>query len=107
MTQDNRKKIENLFLIFLELKNLSDAKRFLRDLLTEAELLEFANRWQAAQMLSEEIPYTAIQSKTGLSSRTIARISLWLNKGMGGYKLMIKRLGIHHHNSIPAGKGLY
>ncbi len=39
-----------------------------------------------------------IVSKTGLSSTTVARISKWLKKGMGGYKLMLARLSNHHAN---------
>jgi len=87
------------------LKTTSEAKRFLRDLLTEAELIEFANRWQAAQMLDRNVPYSTITDKTGLSSTTIARISKWLNQGMGGYRLMLNKL-TSHHSSSSYGKGL-
>ena len=101
----DNKKTDNLAKAFLALKNKNEAKRFLRDLLTPDELEEFGNRWQTALMLSNKISYTVIRGKTGLSPRTISRISKWLNKGMGGYKLMINRLA-HHHNSLPVGKGL-
>jgi TrpR-related protein YerC/YecD len=74
-------------------------------LLTVEEIIEFGKRWQAAQMLNENISYERIVKKTGLSSRTVARISKWLNRGMGGYKLMLKRNN-HHHNLSPSGKGL-
>jgi len=76
----------------LALKDLKEAKMFLRDLLTEPEIIEFANRWQAAKMLDKKISYSKIEKETGLSSTTIARISKWLNLGSGGYKLMIDRL---------------
>lgn len=97
------------------MRNKDETKKFLRDLLTEDEILEFSARWQAARLLNDKVSYTTIRGKTGLSPRTIARISLWLNKGMGGYKLIISRLGLHHHNSVlphhkgtgqAAGKGL-
>ena len=104
ITWDN-KKTDSLVNALLALKNKAEAKRFLRDLLTPEELEEFGNRWQTAQMLSKNISYTTIRGKTGLSPRTIARISKWLNKGKGGYKLVINRLS-HHHNSLPVGKGL-
>jgi len=100
------KKTDALAQAVLALRNKSEAKKFLRDLLTEPELTEFGNRWQAAQMLSDKISYTTIRGKTGLSPRTIARISSWLQNGMGGYQLMIYRLSLHHHNSSPIGKGL-
>ena len=82
----------------LSLQDEEEAKRFFRDLMTERELLEFGNRWQAARMLYDKIPYTEIAKRTGLSSRTIARISKWLNNGKGGYLLLIQRNNSHHKN---------
>ncbi len=90
----------------MELRNKGEAKKFLRDLLTAPEIEEFGNRWQTARMLSAKVPYSTIRGFTGLSPRTIARISKWLNKGKGGYKLVINRLSTHHHSSLPVGKGL-
>lgn len=65
--------------------------RFLRDLLTKQEMIELHKRWQAAQMLAQKIPYTEISHQTGLSSATIAKTARWYKKGLGGYKLAIKR----------------
>jgi TrpR-related protein YerC/YecD len=101
----DNKKTDNLIGAVLALRNKGEAKKFLRDLLTPEELEEFGNRWQTAQMLSQNISYTAIRGKTGLSPRTIARISKWLNKGMGGYKLIIARLS-NHRRTLSFGKGL-
>ncbi len=99
----DNKKSEELLKTILRLSNFDDAKNFFRDLLTEKEIAEFANRWEAAKMLSENEPYLKIQKKTGLSSRTVARVSKWLNSGMGGYKKMIETL---HHGNSSFGKGL-
>lgn len=74
---------------------------FFRDLLTEAELKEFANRWKVASMLNKKIPYESIASETGMSSTTIARISKWLNNGKGGYKRMLKRMNQNNHHTRP------
>jgi TrpR-related protein YerC/YecD len=82
---------EDLFRAILGLANLDEAKRFFRDLLTEEEIVEFSKRWQAAQMLADRVPYSRIVKKTGLSSRTVARISVWLRKGLDGYGLAIRR----------------
>jgi len=87
---DNKATVE-LFRIIISLRNLTEAKCFFRDLLTESELIEFGNRWQVARMLAKNIPYTKIVEETGLSSTTVARISKWLKTGMGGYRLMLKR----------------
>lgn len=88
---------ENKTLIasILALQTENEAEIFLRDLMTESELDEFAKRLTAAEMLSANLPYSAIEKKTGLSSTTIARVSKWLNSGEGGYKKIIER--IHHH----------
>lgn len=88
----NNQKTKELILALLALETIDEAKKFLRDLLTEKELCEFGNRWKAAKMLNEKIPYVKIIEETGLSSTTVARIAKWLNGGMGGYRLMIKKL---------------
>ena len=81
-----------LFGAILQLRNLSEARRFFRDLLTEKEILEFAQRWKVAKMLAKRIRYTKIEQETGMSSTTIARVHKWLKRGMGGYKLILRRL---------------
>lgn len=91
-TKKDDKNIKELTRAILLLNNLSEAKKFLRDLLTESELIEFGNRWKAAKMLSRGVSYIEVGKETGLSSTTVARVSKWLNKGKGGYKLMIKRI---------------
>jgi len=83
---------KRLYDAFLSLKTREEYKKFLRDLLTEGEIKEFSNRWKVAQMLDAKISYEQIEKETGMSSTTIARISKWLNKGMGGYKLVLNRL---------------
>lgn len=85
---------DSLFRAILDLDNLAEAQKFFRDLLTEKELLEFAQRWKVAKMLSGGKAYVDIERETGMSSTTIARIHRWLKSGMGGYKLMIKKTKI-------------
>ena len=81
----------SLFRAILDLDNLTEARNFFRDLLTKKELLEFAQRWKVAKMLSAGKAYVDIEKETGMSSTTIARIQRWLKSGMGGYRLMIKK----------------
>lgn len=88
----------------LALKTEDEARRFLRDLMTEKEIIEFGKRLQAAELLSQDVSYAIIEQKTGLSSTTVARVSKWLNGSEGGYKTILKRL--HHHGSIQTGRGL-
>jgi TrpR-related protein YerC/YecD len=100
----DKKKVQ-LAEAILTLKNVDETKRFLRDLMTEKEIEEFANRLEAARLLSKDIQYNTIIENTGLSSATIARISKWLNGSLGGYRLILNRL---HHTHFPnfTGKGL-
>ncbi len=100
-TKENRQLIEAV----LALKNTNEAERFLRDLMTEGEIKEFANRLEVASLLSSDVQYNAISESTGLSSTTIARISKWLKGSLGGYRLILSRLS-NHHNSSKIGKGL-
>ena len=51
------------------------------------------DRWRVARMLHAGRTYREIETKTGLSSRTIARISHWLREGEGGYRGVLA----HHH----------
>ena len=90
----------------LVLKTENEARRFLRDLMTESEIQEFASRLEAASLLSQDAQYATIIERTGLSSTTIARISKWLNGSLGGYRLILNRLASHHHNHSKLGKGL-
>lgn len=100
----NNKENKQLIKAILSLKTSDEAKRFLRDLMTEKEIIEFSKRLQTAEMLTAKTPYSVIEQKTGLSSTTVARVSKWLNGKEGGYKTIISRL--HHHNSIQTGRGL-
>lgn len=104
------KESKDLFRAFLLLKTEDEVRRFLRDLLTEAEIKEFANRWTVARMLDKKVNYESITKQTGMSSSTIARINKWKEKGMGGYKLMLKRFmnkqsaskNVSHHAPLLA-----
>ncbi len=92
-TKWNNKNADALARAFLSLRTVSEIKAFLRDLLTEPELVEFGNRLYAARMLAEGVYYDAISERTGLSTRTIARVQHWRKKGMGGYRTALSRLG--------------
>ncbi len=90
--QWNDKKMDALCEAFLCLRSPEEVRRFLRDLMTEEEIVECALRFQAAQLLDAGQSYESIQKTTKLSSTTVARISRWLRKGMEGYRLVIDRL---------------
>lgn len=76
---------------FLSMRDSREMKAFLRDLLTESEIIEFAKRFYAARAIAGSTHYAAIEEATGLSSRTIARVKKWYKHGQGGYQLAVKR----------------
>lgn len=98
-TEEKRRFIDAI----LSLKTADEARRFLRDLMTESEIEDFAKRLTTAILLSEQIPYSDIEKQTGFSSRTVARVSKWLNSGENGYRAIIGR--IHQHSTSLGDKG--
>lgn len=92
----NEKENKKLLKAILSIENEIEAKAFLRDLLTSGEILECAKRLKTAQMLLDKTPYSTIETETGFSSTTIARVAEWLKNGKGGYKLILNKL---HHTS--------
>ncbi len=92
----NREAI-SLLRIILRLRTLSEARNFLRDLMTEDEIRMIVDRWHVARMLHAGRSYRDIEATTGMSSRTIARISAWLRDGEGGYRSMLASGGPKRH----------
>jgi TrpR-related protein YerC/YecD len=97
-------KNEQLLSAFLSLNDKNEAECFLRDIMTEKEIEEFANRLEAARLLTKSTQYAGIIETTGLSSTTIARISKWLKGPLGGYRLVLNKLHhINHQNFTKKG----
>ncbi len=85
------KDIDALYEAILRIDSLTEARKFFRDLLTENEIREFAERWKTARMLASGVPYTEIIKQTGLSSTTVARVARWVKRGTGGYRMALQR----------------
>ena len=79
-------------------------QNFLRDVMTEKEILEISARLEAAKILQAGNKYTDIVAKTKLSSRTVARISDWLQNGAGGYQVALTALDTHHHDHLSPAR---
>ncbi len=87
------------------LTDITDARTmqaFLRDVMTEKEIIEISSRLEAARMLANGTKYTDIVEKTKLSSTTVARISDWLKNGAGGYATVLNKVKTHHTYVPPA-----
>ncbi|MNP95826.1 Trp repressor protein [compost metagenome] len=87
---------------FTRIDDEKTMRDFLRDVMTEKEIIEIAARLEAARMLRAGETYTKIIQQTKLSSRTIARISEWLQNGQGGYAAALDQPTAHHDHIPPA-----
>src|SRR5882672_7670148 len=81
--------------------DIKTMQNFLRDVMTEKEIIEISARFEAARTLQAGKKYTEIIEKTKLSSRTIARISDWMQNGSGGYKSALKIADNHPAHISP------
>ena len=88
--------------VLVDIDNKNDMQNFLRDVMTEKEITEISARLEAAKMLKSGKTYVEIVEKTKLSSRTVARISDWMQNGTGGYEAVIKAINTHHDHIPPA-----
>lgn len=84
--------MKELFAAVLRLKNTDEAAKFFRDLLTIAELKEFANRWQVVKLLSQGLTYKTIARRLSISTATVTRVAHWLHHGLGGYQTIANRM---------------
>ena len=92
MSNWDNKNTKELCSALLLLSNEKEAMRFLRDLLTEPEIIEFGSRFKVARELSSGKSQRKVASETGVSIATVTRVNQWLKRGMGGYGLIIERL---------------
>lgn len=86
--------LDNLAAGLVVLKNREEAKSFLVDLCTPAELHALGERWHVARLLDEgRLTYRDIHDQTGVSTTTIVRVARFLKQEInGGYRLVIDRL---------------
>lgn len=95
-------KTRQLAEVLSSISSLPAMKNFLRDVMTEKEIIEISARLEAAKMLRSGAKYTDIMAETGLSSRTVARISDWLKNSAGGYDVALDTINQHHTHIPPA-----
>ncbi len=88
--------------VLADIGDVRSMKNFLRDVMTEKEIIEISSRLEAAKMLKAGVKYTIIAEETKLSSRTIARISEWLKNGCKGYDEALTLVNKNHTHIPPA-----
>lgn len=85
-------KEKRLVRAFASLKGESEVSDFLRDLLTVAEIEEFANRIEVVRLLVKGMSYQKIARETKVSTTTVTRVAHWLRRGCGGYQRVIDKI---------------
>jgi TrpR-related protein YerC/YecD len=83
---------DELFNAFLKLGNTEEVASFCRDLMTEAEIEEFASRFQIAKLLYQGKSQRVIAKELGVSITTVTRVNQWLQRGEGGYKNVMDKI---------------
>ena len=83
--------LDELAAAVLTLRTTDEAKRFLRDLCTLAELEALSHRWQIVRLLERKLPYLEIAGRVHTSTATVTRVAQWLRHGAGGYPLALAR----------------
>ena len=84
--------LDAFFRAVLALESEEECYRFFEDIATVAEIKSLAQRFQVAEMLTEDETYIKIALATGASTATISRVKRALNYGADGYKLVLNRL---------------
>jgi TrpR-related protein YerC/YecD len=77
----------------LSLETAGETKAFLEDLCTPAELEAMVDRWRVAQLLNQGLSYRDIRDLTEVSVTTIGRVARFIERGTGGYRTALDRLG--------------
>ncbi len=77
------------------LRSAEEVAHFLKDLLSESEVLMLARRLQVAERLIDGRTYQQIRSEIKVSFGTIARVQIWLEIYGEGYRTVAKRIAKH------------
>lgn len=94
---DSEEPLHQLCKAVASVKNAEEAKRFLQDICTPAELQAIADRWHVVEPLKQNTPYRKIYDATGVSVTTIGRVARFISHGNGGYDLIYNRVKSKRH----------
>jgi TrpR-related protein YerC/YecD len=85
----NKQMIADLFGVIASVKDEKECEALLRDMCTDKEIENMAQRIAAARLLLEGKTYNRIIEATDISSATLSRVSRALQYGKG-YKNILK-----------------
>lgn len=91
----SHREIDELFVDFAKavsaIRSATEAASFIKDLLSEQEVVMLARRLQIARLLYEGLTYEQIEKQMKVSNTTIAKVHTWMNLYGEGYRTILKR----------------
>jgi TrpR-related protein YerC/YecD len=86
--------VDDLADALVALSERGEARAFLADLCTPAEVHTLAERWVVAKLLDDgKLTYREIHDATGVSTTTIVRVARFLRQeDNGGYRVVLDRI---------------
>ena len=91
----SKKEQDELFLDFVRsissLRSSIEAANYIKDLLSESEVLMLARRLQIARLLNAGNTYEQVNKITKASYTTVAKVHWWLKLYGDGYRTVLKR----------------
>ena len=86
--------VDDLCSALKSLRSEEEARNFLVDLCTPAEIRALSERWLVARLLNEgDLSYREISQETGVCTTTIVRVARFLREEPhGGYRAILHRL---------------
>jgi len=82
---------KSLFQAVSMIESSDEARDFLNDLCTPAELQALTDRWIVVEPLINGDSYRDIAADTGVSVTTVGRVARFLTQGNGGYQRIFDR----------------
>lgn len=85
---------DDLAVALAAIDNAEEARAFLADLCTPAEIHALAERWYVARLLDQgSMTYREIHNATGVSTTTVVRVARFLRQeANGGYRRLLDRI---------------
>ena len=87
------KELDKLFHAILTLNTIDECYLLFEDMCTVKELQAMCQRLEVAAQLAGGNNYQTVSEDTGASSATISRVNKCLLYGVGGYRMVLERMG--------------
>ncbi len=81
--------VEDLLRVLSQMDDKDQIYALLEDMFTIREIRESSQRLAVARLLDKGLSYSNIETTTGASATTIARVSKCLGHGSGGYRIAL------------------